>query len=55
MDVSIHDFNIVLLINDSFYVFDAVPMLPCVALFMYWHPAKFLPYLGFRLPRHARI
>ncbi|KAK9357768.1 RTA1 like protein-domain-containing protein [Lipomyces starkeyi] len=36
------------------YVFDAAPMLPCVVLFVYWHPGKYLPYLGFRLPKSAR-
>ncbi|KAF4263868.1 hypothetical protein KXW98_002499 [Aspergillus fumigatus] len=36
------------------YVFDALPIFPCAALFVYWHPAKYLPYLGFRLPKHAR-
>ncbi|MCJ1283965.1 hypothetical protein MMC26_003296 [Xylographa opegraphella] len=36
------------------YVFDAVPMLPCIALFIYYHPAVYLPYLGFRLPKHVR-
>ncbi|KAH8808495.1 RTA1 like protein-domain-containing protein [Xylogone sp. PMI_703] len=36
------------------YVFDALPIFPCVALFTYWHPAKYLPYLGFRLPKYVR-
>ncbi|KKK16093.1 hypothetical protein P175DRAFT_0426608 [Aspergillus ochraceoroseus IBT 24754] len=36
------------------YVFDAVPIYPCVALFIYWHPSLYLPYMGFRLPKHAR-
>lgn len=36
------------------YVFDALPILPCVALYLYWHPAKYLPYLGLRLPAHIR-
>ncbi|MCJ1379965.1 hypothetical protein MMC17_003068 [Xylographa soralifera] len=36
------------------YVFDAVPMLPCIALFIYYHPGVYLPYLGFRLPKHIR-
>ncbi|KAK9375621.1 RTA1 like protein-domain-containing protein [Lipomyces chichibuensis] len=36
------------------YVFDAAPMLPCVMLFVYWHPGRYLPYLGFRLPKSAR-
>ncbi|MCJ1405651.1 hypothetical protein MMC11_008880 [Xylographa trunciseda] len=36
------------------YVFDAVPMLPCVALFVYYHPGVYLPYLGFRLPKNIR-
>lgn len=29
-------------------------MLPAVAMFTYWHPALYLPYLGFRLPEHVR-
>lgn len=37
-----------------FYIFDSVPILPCVALFVWWHPSLYLPYLGFRLPAHAR-
>ncbi|KAL5343453.1 RTA1 like protein-domain-containing protein [Aspergillus crustosus] len=37
-----------------FYIFDSVPILPCVALFVWWHPSNYLPYLGFRLPKHAR-
>lgn len=36
------------------YVFDAVPCLPCVALYIFLHPAMYLPYLGFRLPKHVR-
>ncbi|KAH8698587.1 RTA1 like protein [Talaromyces proteolyticus] len=36
------------------YVFDALVILPCFVLFIWWHPAKYLPYLGFRLPKHAR-
>ncbi|CAI7637645.1 unnamed protein product [Penicillium discolor] len=35
------------------YVFDALCIYPCVALFVYWHPARYLPYLGFRLPKGA--
>ncbi|KAJ5363551.1 RTA1 like protein-domain-containing protein [Penicillium cataractarum] len=38
----------------TMYVFDALVIYPCVALFIYWHPGKYLPYLGFRLPKHAR-
>jgi hypothetical protein len=38
----------------SFYVFDPVVMLPCFVLVIHWHSAKYLPYLGFRLPKHAR-
>ncbi|KAL6237722.1 hypothetical protein BDW75DRAFT_72029 [Aspergillus navahoensis] len=37
-----------------FYIFDAVPIFPCVALFVWWHPSLYLPYLGFCLPKHAR-
>ncbi|KAL4785897.1 RTA1 like protein-domain-containing protein [Aspergillus varians] len=37
-----------------FYIFDAVPIFPCVALFVWWHPSYYLPYLGFRIPAHAR-
>lgn len=36
------------------YVFDALVILPCFALFVLYHPGKYLPYLGFRLPKHAR-
>lgn len=36
------------------YVFDALVIYPCVALYIYWHPGKYLPYLGFRLPKDAR-
>ncbi|KAE8441144.1 hypothetical protein EG329_005827 [Mollisiaceae sp. DMI_Dod_QoI] len=36
------------------YVFDALVIFPVVALYIYWHPSKYLPYLGFRLPKHAR-
>ncbi|KGO57729.1 RTA-like protein [Penicillium expansum] len=35
------------------YVFDALCIYPCVALFVYWHPGRYLPYLGFRLPKGA--
>ncbi|KAJ5215615.1 RTA1 like protein-domain-containing protein [Penicillium cinerascens] len=38
----------------TLYVFDALVIYPCVALFIYWHPGRYLPYLGFRLPKHAR-
>ncbi|KAL4980442.1 RTA1 like protein-domain-containing protein [Aspergillus desertorum] len=37
-----------------FYIFDTVPIFPCVALFVWWHPSLYLPYLGFQLPKHAR-
>ncbi|KUJ20461.1 RTA1 like protein [Mollisia scopiformis] len=36
------------------YVFDAAAIFPVVSLYIYWHPSKYLPYLGFRLPKHAR-
>ncbi|CZR61014.1 related to RTM1 protein [Phialocephala subalpina] len=36
------------------YIFDALMIFPVVALFVYWHPSKYLPYLGLRLPKHAR-
>ncbi|KAK9365304.1 RTA1 like protein-domain-containing protein [Lipomyces kononenkoae] len=36
------------------YVFDAAMMLPTLAIFVYWHPGKYLPYLGFRLPKSRR-
>lgn len=36
------------------YVFDALMIFPAIVLFVYWHPSKYLPYLGFRLPTHAR-
>ncbi|KAJ5375734.1 ZIP metal ion transporter [Penicillium concentricum] len=35
------------------YIFDALFIYPCVALFVYWHPGKYLPYLGLRLPKRA--
>ncbi|KAJ5150161.1 RTA1 like protein-domain-containing protein [Penicillium atrosanguineum] len=38
----------------AMYVFDTLAIYPCVALFIYWHPGKYLPYLGFRLPKHVR-
>ena len=38
----------------TWYVFDALVIYPCVALFVYWHPGKYLPFLGVRLPKHAR-
>ncbi|KAJ5223811.1 RTA1 like protein-domain-containing protein [Penicillium chermesinum] len=36
------------------YVFDALVIYPCVALFIYWHPGRYLPYLGFVLPKRAK-
>jgi hypothetical protein len=36
------------------YVFDALPIFPVVAMYVWWHPGKYLPYLGLRLPKHAR-
>jgi high-affinity Fe2+/Pb2+ permease len=36
------------------YVFDAAAILPVVVLYAMWHPGMYLPYLGFRLPKHAR-
>ncbi|KAG0649848.1 rta1 [Hyphodiscus hymeniophilus] len=36
------------------YVFDALPIFLAVALYIWWHPGKYLPYLGIRLPKHAR-
>ncbi|KAJ5784971.1 RTA1 like protein-domain-containing protein [Penicillium pulvis] len=38
----------------TMYVFDALVIYPCVALFVYWHPGIYLPYLGLRLPKEAR-
>lgn len=38
----------------SLYVFDALMILPVVSLFAWWHPGKYLPFLGFRLPKEAR-
>jgi hypothetical protein len=35
------------------YIFDALCIYPGVALFVYWHPGRYLPYLGFRLPKGA--
>ncbi|OQD99741.1 hypothetical protein PENVUL_c061G07704 [Penicillium vulpinum] len=37
----------------ALYIFDALFIYPCVALFIYWHPGRYLPYLGFRLPKGA--
>ena len=36
------------------YVFDALVIFPVVALYIHWHPSKYLPYLGFRIPKVAR-
>ena len=36
------------------YVFDALPIFPVVAMYIWWHPGKYLPYLSLRLPKHAR-
>ncbi|KAL2063042.1 hypothetical protein VTL71DRAFT_6114 [Oculimacula yallundae] len=36
----------------SFYVFDSLVILPAIALFIWWHPSAYLPYMGFRLPKH---
>ncbi|PQE31002.1 hypothetical protein CJF32_00006039 [Rutstroemia sp. NJR-2017a WRK4] len=36
------------------YIWDALVMLTCLALFNYWHPANYLPYMQWRLPKHAR-
>lgn len=36
------------------YIFDALCIYPCVALFVYWHPSRYLPYMGLRLPKEAR-
>ncbi len=36
------------------YCFDALVIFPVVVLYIYWHPSKYLPYLGFRLPKNAR-
>ncbi|KAJ5175890.1 RTA1 like protein-domain-containing protein [Penicillium canariense] len=38
----------------AMYVFDALVIYPCIVLFIYWHPGRYLPYLGFRLPKHTR-
>lgn len=38
----------------TMYVFDALVIYPCVALYVHWHPGKYLPYLGFRLPKESR-
>ncbi|KAJ6100173.1 hypothetical protein N7467_001708 [Penicillium canescens] len=37
------------------YLFDALVIYPCVALFVYWYPARYLPYLGFRVPKEANV
>lgn len=36
------------------YCFDTLPIFPVVAMFVYWHPARYLPYMGFRLPKSVR-
>jgi hypothetical protein len=36
------------------YIFDSLVIFPVVVLYVHWHPSKYLPYLGFRLPKHAR-
>jgi hypothetical protein len=36
------------------YVFDALAIFPVVVLYIWWHPGMYLPYLGIRLPKHAR-
>ena len=36
------------------YIFDALPIFPVVVMYIWWHPGKYLPYLGLRLPKHAR-
>jgi hypothetical protein len=36
------------------YVFDALPVFVVVALFAWWHPGKYLPYMGMRKPKHTR-
>jgi hypothetical protein len=41
-------------INNSLYAFDALPIFPCVAAYLYWHPAYYLPYLSLRLPAYLR-
>ncbi|OJJ42448.1 hypothetical protein ASPZODRAFT_137259 [Penicilliopsis zonata CBS 506.65] len=33
----------------TMYVFDAAVVYPCVILFIWWHPAYYLPHLGFSL------
>jgi hypothetical protein len=40
--------------NLSIYVFDALVIFPVVALYVYWHPGKYLPHMEFILPKHAR-
>ncbi|KAH8602675.1 RTA1 like protein-domain-containing protein [Bisporella sp. PMI_857] len=36
------------------YVFDALPIFPVLALYIWWHPSHYLPFMNFRLPKHAR-
>ncbi|CAG8918218.1 unnamed protein product [Penicillium salamii] len=36
------------------YIFDALCIYPCVALFVWWHPSRYMPYMGLRLPKDAR-
>jgi len=40
-------------INSS-YIFDALVNFPVLALFVWYHPARYLPYFGFRLLKDAR-
>ena len=37
----------------SLYVLDAAMVFPCVAIFTFFHSAKYLPYLSFRIPKHT--
>jgi hypothetical protein len=32
----------------TFYIFDTLPIFPCVAMFNWWHPSKYLLNMGFR-------
>ncbi|TVY20544.1 Protein RTA1 [Lachnellula arida] len=36
------------------YVFDALVIFPVLVCFVVWHPGRYLPYLGFRIPKAAR-
>lgn len=36
------------------YTLDSLVIFPAIALFIWWHPSKYLPHMGFRIPKHVR-